>query len=83
MITFPKMTMEPVVVEGAAEQGMPSALPLSISSVPRSFSPVLLLSQLVAAAVIDIITVLATERQKVLTDEFGEMRFRKCFVGLL
>lgn len=68
------MTMEPVV-EGAMEQGMPSALPLSISSVLHSFSPALLLSQLAAAVAIDIITVLATERRKVLTDEFGEMRF--------
>ena len=56
------MTMEQPVVDGARERGMPSAL--------HSFSAALLLSQLVPAVAIDIITVLATERQKVLTDEF-------------
>lgn len=67
------MTMEPVV-EGAREQDKPSALVLSpsvsSSSVLYTFSPALLLSQLAAAAANDIITVLATEGRKVLTDEF-------------
>lgn len=43
----------------------------------------LLLSQLVAAAAIDIITVLATERCWWTSSYFGKMRFRKCYVELL
>lgn len=62
-----KMTM-PHVVEGAREQGRPSALVLCLSvcgsAVLHSFSPTLLLSQLVPAEAIDIITVLATEERK-------------------
>lgn len=66
------MTMPPVV-EGAREQGKPSALVLRLSVAAlyfNSFSPTLLLSQLVPAEAIDIITVLATEERKVLTDAF-------------
>lgn len=62
VVAFPKMT--PVVV-GASEQGTAS-LSVCSSSVLHSFSPTLLLSQLA----VDKITVLATEEQKVLTDEF-------------
>lgn len=62
VITSPTMTMEQPVVDGARERGMPSAL--------HSFSAALLFSQLVPAVAIDIITVVATERQRVSTDEF-------------
>lgn len=66
VVAFPKMT--PVVV-GASEQGTTS-LSVCSSSVLHSFSPTLLLSQLAEAEAVDKITVLATEEQKVLTDEF-------------
>lgn len=73
VIAFPKRTMEPVV-EAARKQVKPSALVLSSSvsgsSVSNSVFPALLLCQLVAAEAIDIITVLATERSKVVTDKF-------------
>ncbi len=50
-----------------------SSLRLSLAA-PYTLSPTLLLSQLAAAAAIDIIAVLTTERWKVLTDDFSVWR---------
>lgn len=53
------------VVEGARQQGSPQPwFSVCSSSVLSSFSPTLLLSQLVVEGAIDIITVLATKGAK-------------------
>lgn len=70
VITFPKMTMEPVVEGGREQDKLWFSLSVSSSPALNSPSAASLLSKLVAAEAIDIITVLATGRWKVLTDEF-------------
>lgn len=69
VITFPKKWQWSLWWREPERRTCPQ-LCLSSSSVLHSFSPALLLSQLVAAAAVDIITVWATERRRVLTHEF-------------